>query len=143
MLDELLNLAEELNTEVCFNNSIIGKSYVVEIEKNLYCINIDNSQISSKEDMNVCLAHELGHVQSGTLYYNDTTKLYKGSAEYRADYRAAQLVIPIDELQQCISIGIIEKYELAEFFGVTEEFVERTLYIYGNKGLLQDLVITL
>lgn len=139
VFDELLNLAEELNTDIYFNNSIIGKSYVVEIEKDLYCVNIDRNRTVSQQDMNVCLAHELGHVQSGTLYYNKTTKLYKGSAEYRADYRAAKKLIPIEKLIDCVANGIVEKYDLAEFFEVTEEFIDRALYIYSNKGLLRDI----
>lgn len=139
VFDELLNLAEELNTEILYNNSIISKSYVVEFKKDLYCVNLDKRRIVSQEDMNVCLAHELGHVQSGTLYYNDTTKLYKGSAEYRADYRAAKQLIPIEQLKKCVLNGVIEKYELAEVFEVTEEFIDRVLYIYSNKGLLTDI----
>lgn len=139
VFDELLNLAEELNTEILYNNSIISKSYVVEYEKDLYCVNLDKGRIVSQEDMNVCLAHELGHVQSGTLYYNYTTKLYKGSAEYRADYRAAKQLIPIEHLIECVLNGITEKYMLAEVFEVTEDFVDRALYIYNNKGLLNDI----
>ncbi|MEA4821896.1 MAG: ImmA/IrrE family metallo-endopeptidase [Erysipelotrichales bacterium] len=92
----------------------------------------------SQEDMNVCLAHELGHVQSRTFYYNTSTKLYKGSAEYRADYRAAQLLVPIEKLKECINKGIIEKYSLAEHFDITEDFIERVLYIYEIKGLLTN-----
>ncbi|MEG0411115.1 MAG: ImmA/IrrE family metallo-endopeptidase [Bacilli bacterium] len=139
VFEELLNLAEELNTEVLYNNSIISKSYVVEFEKDLYCVNIDKERIASQEDMNVCLAHELGHVQSGTLYYNNATKLYRGSAEYRADYRAAKQLIPIEQLKKCVFNGIIEKYELAEVFEVTEEFIDKVLSIYSNKGLLIDI----
>lgn len=136
MYDELLLLADELNTDVFYQKSIISKSYVVEVSKELYCINIDKSRIDSSNELNVSLAHELGHVISGTLYNNSTKKLYKGSAEYRADYRAAQILIPINKLIGCIKQGITEIYDLAEHFAVTDVFIERVLYIYGNKGLL-------
>lgn len=77
VFDELLNLAEELNTDVFFNKSIIGKSYVIEIKNDSYCINLDMNRIHSQHDLNVCLAHELGHVQSGTLYYNNSQNCIK------------------------------------------------------------------
>lgn len=143
MVDELLALANDLNTEVYFQKSIIGKSYVVEVDDGFYCINLDMNRMNTEEDVRVSLAHEIGHVQSGTLYFNNSTKLYKGSAEYRADYRAAQIVMPIYDLKDCISKGITETYDLAEFFGITEEYVKRILYIYENKGLLKDCIITL
>lgn len=140
-MDNLLKIADQGNYQISFKKTDDIKSVSLEFNNNLY-ININESQIESDAEKRVCLAHELGHCISGTLYTLNHSNLYRGSAEYRADYRAAQLVIPIVDLKKCVGKGITEKYELAEFFGVTEEFVERTLYIYGNKGLLQDLVIT-
>lgn len=137
----LYDVANEHNCYITNKHTKASKSFIMET-KDAYFINIDVNQIESKAEERVCLAHELGHCISGTTYTINHKSLYRGSAEYRADYRGAQLVIPIDDLRRCVDKGIIEKYELADYFNVTEEFVERALYIYGNKGLLEDLVIT-
>lgn len=138
----LYDVAKEHNCYITQNKTKASKSFVMETN-DAYYINIDASRIETNAERKVCLAHELGHCISGTTYTINHSSLYRGSAEYRADYRAAQLVIPFDELKECVMKGITEKYDLAEFFGVTEEFIDRTLYIYSNKGLLENLEFTL
>lgn len=138
----LYDVANEHNCYITQNRTKASKSFVMETNDTYY-INIDASRIETSAERKVCLAHELGHCISGTTYTINHSSLYRGSAEYRADYRGAQLVIPIEDLKKCVGNGIIEKYELAEYFNVTEEFVERALYIYGNKGLLENLEFTL
>lgn len=134
-MDYLLKYANENNYPVFFNKMNVTKSLTVELNNNI-CINIDESKFETGSEKRVCLAHELGHCISGTLYTINHSNLYRGSAEYKADYRAAQLVLPIEILKECVLNGITEIYDLAEYFDITEEFVKRALYIYGNKGLL-------
>ncbi|MEG2907636.1 MAG: ImmA/IrrE family metallo-endopeptidase [Erysipelotrichaceae bacterium] len=141
-MDSLLKYADDNNYPVFFKKMNVTKSLSVELDNTL-CINIDESKFETEYEKRVCLAHELGHCISGTLYTINHSNLYRGSAEYRADYRAAQLLVPIEKLNYCVSKGIIEKYDLADYFGVTEEFINRVLYIYDNKGLLADMNITL
>ncbi|MFV0553051.1 MAG: ImmA/IrrE family metallo-endopeptidase [Anaerorhabdus sp.] len=137
-MDDLLKYADKNNYQVLFHKTNEIRSFSMELQQKLY-INLDETQFESEIEKRVCLAHEIGHCISGTTYTLNHSKLYRGSAEYKADYRAAQLLVPIEKLKECISKGIAEKYNLAEFFGITEEFVERTLYIYNNKGLLNDI----
>ncbi|MEF9892607.1 MAG: ImmA/IrrE family metallo-endopeptidase [Anaerorhabdus sp.] len=134
-MDDLLEFAEINNYQVFFNEIEDIKSISLEYNNKLF-INIDESKFDTEREKRVCLAHEIGHCISGTLYTINHSNLYRGSAEYRADYRAAKLVIPINQLKECIVNGIIEKYEIAEYFNITEEFVDRVLYIYRNKGLI-------
>lgn len=131
----LFKVAEDYNYHIYNRRTKNSKSFIVEIG-NEYHINIDKRKTINHADEHVCMAHELGHCISGTTYTVYHTPLYRGSAEYRADYRAAQLLVPIDKLNDCIKWGITEKYDLAEYFAVTDEFIERVLYIYGNKGLI-------
>lgn len=138
----LYDVAKEHNCYITQNKTKASKSFVMETN-DAYYINIDASRIETSAEKRVCLAHELGHCISGTTYTINHSSLYRGSAEYKADYRAAQLIMPICDLKDCICRGITEKYELAEYFNVTEEFIDRTLYIYSNKGLLENLEFTL
>ncbi len=138
MNPHLLETAEELCIDITYKKIKIAKSLVIRDQDEL-TININEKAIETDSEKNVFLAHELGHCISGSLYTINHSKLYRGSAEYRADYRAAQLIMPIDKLKECINIGITENYALAEHFNITEEFVKRALYIYGNKGLLEGI----
>ncbi|MFV0551309.1 MAG: ImmA/IrrE family metallo-endopeptidase [Anaerorhabdus sp.] len=138
----LYDVANEHNCYITQNKTKASKSFVMETD-DMYYINIDVSRIKTSAEKKVYLAHELGHCISGTTYTINHSKLYRGSAEYKADYRAAQLLMPINDLRDCICKGITERYDLAEYFNVTEKFVERALYIYGNKGLLENLEFTL
>ncbi len=142
MTDYLYKIAEENNYTITYHKTHCTKSFVVEFA-NEFFINLDEKSIGSSEEMNVCLAHELGHCLSGTVYTINHTKLYRGSAEYRADYRAALLLIPVDKLVDCIKKGNYELYAIAEYFNTTEEFVARTITIYKNKGLLNRLIYDL
>ncbi|MEA4875295.1 ImmA/IrrE family metallo-endopeptidase [Anaerorhabdus sp.] len=137
-MDDLLKYADNNDYQVLFHKTNEIRSFSMELQQKLY-INLDETQFESEIEKRVCLAHEIGHCISGTTYTLNHSKLYRGSAEYKADYRAAQLLVPIEKLKECISKGIIEKYIIAEFFGITEEFVDRVLYIYSNKGLLMDI----
>lgn len=135
-MDDLLHFAEMNNYQVFYNEIDGIKSISLEYNNKLF-INIDESKFETDREKRVCLAHEIGHCVSGTLYTINHSNLYRGSAEYRADYRAAKLLVPIDELKNCVAKGLTEKYELADYFNITEEFVERVLYIYRNKGLIE------
>lgn len=137
-MDDLLKYADKNNYQVLFHKTNEIRSFSMELQQKLY-INLDETQFESEIEKRVCLAHEIGHCISGTTYTLNHSKLYRGSAEYKADYRAAQLLMPIEKLKECIMNGITDKYDLAEFFNIPDYFVDRSLYIYNNKGLLIDI----
>ncbi len=41
-----------------------------------------------------------------------------------------QELVPYNELTAAIDKGYTERWQLAELFGVTEEFINRAVYIY-------------
>ena len=54
--------------------------------------------------------------------------------ENRADKWAVNKLIPVDELDQAVEDGHTELWDLADHFGVTEEFMRKAVcwYTYGN-----------
>lgn len=84
---------------------------------------------------NTLLAHELGHhfttageVASCQRYsYGDA--LVANRAEYRATRWAAECLLPLNELREALDCGILERWELAEHFGVTEDLVDFRLSV--------------
>ena len=95
--------------------------------KNKYYIAIDVDKIETNIEEKECLAHELGHCETGS-FYNIYSKLdIRAKHENRADKWAIKKLIPQDELKEAINCGYIELWELAEYFEVTYELMEKAI----------------
>lgn len=98
--------------------------------KGEYAIVLDPNKIESSTDENTKLAHELGHCLYGG-FYSSTTPLYiREKHEYKANVWAVKFLVPWDELHEAIHNGITEPWELAEYFSVTEMFINLALEYY-------------
>lgn len=98
--------------------------------KGEYAIVLDPNKIESSADENTKLAHELGHCLYGG-FYSSTTPLYiREKHEYKANVWAAKFLVPWDELREAVRNGITEPWELAEYFSVTEAFINLALEYY-------------
>ena len=82
----------------------------------------------------VHLGHELGHCVTGSFYNIHAAVDSRRRQENRADKWAVTQLIPLDDLDDAIAQGCTELWELAERFGVTEEFVKKAVcwYVHGN-----------
>lgn len=107
--------------------------------KGEYAIVLDPNKIESSADENTKLAHELGHCLYGG-FYSSTTPLYtREKHEYKANVWAVKFLVPWDELHEAIHNGITEPWELAEYFSVTEAFIDLALeYYLERKGYSLD-----
>ena len=56
--------------------------------------------------------------------------------EYTADKWAVQQLMPADELLSAVSEGYTEAWQLADYFGVTEDFVHKAYKIYKAMSVL-------
>lgn len=98
--------------------------------KEQYAIVLDPNKIESSADENTKLAHELGHCLYGG-FYSSTTPLYtREKHEYKANVWAVKFLVPWDELREAVHNGITAPWELAEYFSVTETFIELALEYY-------------
>lgn len=82
----------------------------------------------------VHLGHEIGHCVTGSFYNRYAAIDCRQRHENRADKWAIQHLIPVEELDDAVAHGYIEFWELAERFGVTEEFAKKAVcyYVHGN-----------
>lgn len=95
-------------------------------------IAIDPFRITSSADEKVKLAHELGHCERGAFYNPYTSFDIVARHENRADTWAIKKLVPKDELNDAVLNGRIELWELAEYFGVTEPFMQKAISLYGG-----------
>lgn len=81
-------------------------------------------------DEKVKLAHELGHCQTGSFYSRYAALDIRRKHEVRADRWAIKKLIPEDELRKAVDQGYQNTWELAEYFGVTEDLIHNAVAYY-------------
>lgn len=129
--NELYDLAEDRGYAVydCrFDTGLKGVSVPLTGGGCAIGLNRANSQAEERE----VLAHELGHCETWAFYEGDGTALQRGKLEARADRWAIEHLTPPEELRRALDEGCREPWELAERFGVTEEFIRRAWDHYTN-----------
>ena len=133
-LSKLYRIAEEENIEVdCFD--LKKREALSLMDNNGQCfIAIDPFQLRSVNDERLKLAHELGHCITGSFYNEYAAVDCRQRQENRADKWAIKKLIPLDSLDGAILAGYTQLWELAEHFGVSEQFMQKAVcyYTYGN-----------
>ena len=111
----------------------------VEYDNGPCAIAINPDRIQSSADENTKLAHELGHCLYGGFYSAVTPLYIREKHEHKANVWAVQLLIPWDALYKAVHCGITQPWELAEYFSVTESFMNLALeYYLQRKGYSFD-----
>lgn len=95
---------------------------------------IDPGKLLGEIDERCKLSHELGHCMTGAFYNQYSNYDCRQKHENRADKWAVKQLIPVEELDEAIADGHTEIWDLAEHFGVTEEFIRKAVcyYVHGN-----------
>ncbi len=107
---------------------------LMDSDNNCY-IAIDPFKLSSISDEKTKLAHELGHCETGSFYnvYSDLD--VRGKHEHRADKWAFQVLVPKSDLDEAVKTGLTETWELAEYFDVPCEFMQKAITYYHEIDL--------
>jgi hypothetical protein len=133
-LGALYDLAEQENIEVIrFPMAINGSMSVMDDNGACY-IGMDDAVRDGGIQERVHLIHELGHCVTGSFYNRYAAIDSRQRHENRADKWAVKKLIPVEALDDAIAEGCTEVWELAERFGVTEEFVRKAVcyHVHGN-----------
>ncbi len=130
----LYDFAREQNIEVMTFPMPQNGSMSVMLDNGDCCIGMDESILDGDTQERVHLIHELGHCATGSFYNIHTAVDCRQRHENRADKWAVTKLIPVEELDDAVAHGCTEIWELAERFGVTEDFVRKAvcLYVHGN-----------
>ena len=104
----------------CLSLTMAGRCYIA----------LDPLAIGSMADGRVKLAHEIGHCVTGSFYSRSSACDVRERHEYRADKWAVHALLPRQELERAVKEGCTEVRELAERFGLTEDFIRRAAYVY-------------
>ena len=133
-IQSLYNLADQQNIEVLTFPLPHNGSLSLMDGTGRCSIGMDESVQDGGALERVHLAHELGHCTTGSFYSIHTAVDTRQRHEYRADKWAVTTLIPADRLDDAIASGCTELWELAERFGVTEQFMRKAVsyHVHGN-----------
>lgn len=109
-------------------------SMCIQAESGRCYIGMDYGILPDEAARRVHLAHELGHCKTGAFYNRWAAQDIRQKHEHRADKWAIEKVIPVNELDDAVAEGHTELWDLADYFGVTEDFMRKAVcwYTYGN-----------
>lgn len=92
-----------------------------------------NKNIPTNIEKACVLAEELGHYHTSAGDILDQTKISNRKQELRAREWAYEKLVPLSSFVQAHKNGIRNRYELAEYLGVTEEFLDSAIKRYKEK----------
>lgn len=127
---DLYDLAEDHGTQVVWFDLEAAESLSMPLSDGSCAIAMNPWRMPTVADETVKLAHELGHCETGSFYNRYAARDVRQKYENRANKWAIKKLIPEDELIEAISKGYREPWELAEYFGVTEDFIRGALEYY-------------
>lgn len=106
-----------------------NKSVSVKSGDKLY-VGLDNRLSGASEK--VCLAHELGHCLTYSFYNIYSPFDIREKHEKRADKWAIHRLVPETRYKKAVKNGYDTVFSLAEYFGVTAEFMEKAVKLYSK-----------
>ncbi len=127
--DNLYKIAEK--DGICIDFFNLPQTSSVSIEYNgKYYIGIDTRFCGRVTKERVLLAHELGHCKTAAFYNMYSPFENREKYEKKADKWAINYLVPRDRLKKAIKQGNCCIPSLAQYFDVTEEFMEKALKYY-------------
>ena len=100
---------------------------------------LDTEQLQDCREEYSAVLHEYGHYATGTTHTVSSPCDLVERHEYRADKWAVQECVTREELDAAVADGHTEIYDLAEYFGITEDLMKKVIcwYTYGNLAVDQ------
>ena len=131
---QLYDMAKQRNIDVVECSLPFNGSISLMNSQGKCFIGIDQSVMDGDALERVHIGHELGHCETGSFYSIHTAVDCRQRHENRADKWAIAHLIPSQALDEAVADGCTEIWELAERFGVTEEFARKAIcyYVHGN-----------
>ena len=95
-------------------------------------IALDTAKIQTTAEHKSILAHELGHVETGSFYNIYSPFDLRAKQERRADKAAIKMLVPFKRILSAMRSGCREVWQLAEYFDVTEELINKAITLYES-----------
>jgi len=128
-------LYEKLLKEASHHGIDIYEKPMAQKIKGLYADNVIwvNKHIPTCAEKVCVLSEELGHHYTSIGDILDQSRIKNRKQEYRARAWAYQRLAGPEKLIEAFEYGVRNRYELADFLSVTEEFVEDAIKYFQQK----------
>lgn len=138
-LDELYQwLSDEgvylFDRQLSFSNEDTKALTIKLKETGAYGVFLDKGRMQSRAEETSTVAHEAGHYATGTTHSLCSPFDLIEKHEYRADKWAVEHLVSADNLNNAVSNGHTEIWDLADYFGITENMMRKVIcwYTYGH-----------
>ena len=129
-LTELYDISESENVPVYSFQMNECESISVLQDGNCF-VAIDPMKLQSGTEEKEKLSHELGHCATGAFYNRYAACDIREKHERRANIWSIKKLVPKDELLKALDdCFCANRFELAEHFGVSEDFMQMALDYY-------------
>ena len=129
-LKQLYQLAIDKGIAIEHFHLEANKALVCEYIPDSFAIAIDDRKIIDTTDETMCLAHELGHCETGAFYMAKSKFETRERCENRAFRWMVAHILPLPALKKAISEGLEEIWQLAEYFNLPEDFIKKAISYY-------------
>jgi hypothetical protein len=96
-------------------------------------IAVDRRKFKNDIEYKCELAHEIGHIETGSFYNINSSIHERKLNERHANRFAAELLMPLSELRKAVHRGLLFNRILAHIFEVTLEFINMVLDLYEQE----------
>lgn len=131
--DDLYEYAESKNITVDFRSIPKNKSFSVRMDFGDFIV-IDEKAMENSAEERTLAAHEIGHCETNAFYDYNSSLMLRSKAEEQATRWAVKKLINKNEMAALLRQGY-EKWDLAEYFNVTEDFIEKAYRLYFEVGM--------
>ena len=129
-MHELYQIAEKHHIQIYVGSLPVAKALSIP-----GYVALDFSLVGTMADERYHTGHEIGHCIRNAFYTrNDPAYIIK-RCENKADKEAIKMLVPKDELDEAVAMGITEPWDLAEYFVVPQWFMELAIWFYQNGNL--------
>lgn len=96
-------------------------------------------RIDTMQEEYSLMLHESGHYATGTTHEVCSPWDLVEKHEYSADKWAVEHAVTPEALDDAVAAGYTEIWQLADYFGVTEDFMRKAVCWYTNRNLAAEL----
>ena len=135
----MISTLEQLEQQAIDNNVYLLSAPLPDQIKGLLFASLEfttitlNSTLITSPQRATVLAEELGHFHTTPIDLFTAPEHLQRQYELRAAVWAANEVAPLSSIVQAWQTGVRSHWELAEYLGVTEEFIVRALELHSAR----------
>lgn len=134
LMSRLYDICDEQGIDVDYWLTSKAPALCVALPDGAVAIALNPSLLRTVTALLMAFAHEVGHGMTGALYRPDSPQWMVDKSEHKAWVWIIEHLITPKDLKEAVSQGYTEPWELAEYFGVPEEFIKKvvTWHKYHN-----------